>query len=607
MHLLARPHHDGSTAYVATQAPALGDRVEVRVRVPHAAGVDTVWLRTTPDAEPAVARLVEARRDDVEAWWVGEVLVRNPVTHYRFLCTGPDGTYGWVTQAGWVERDVTDAHDFSLLTAPAPPDWVADAALYQVFPDRFARSDRDLPLPDWAEPAAWDDPVATEWPATMHQFYRGDLWGAAERVDHLADLGVTGAYLNPVFPAQEQHRYCATSFDEVDPALGGDDALAAFSAVMHERGLRLVGDLTLNHSGSGHPWFAAAQADPDAEEASWYHFTSHPDAYEAWAGVRTLPKFDLRAPGLRARLVDGPDSVVARWLRPPVALDGWRVDAANMAGHCGEVDERSSLLDALSTTARAVREDVYLLAEHCHDATDVLADGRWHGTMNYTGFTRPVWSWLRRDDGTHVDYLGLPIPLPRTGGHALAGTVDEVCGAMPWRTRVGSLNLLGSHDTTRWRHVAGDRASALVGFGILATFPGVPSLLYGDELGLAGGSADAAREPMPWDHVERWDTATLEAVRALLHLRRDTEALRRGGFRWVHVGADVLVWLRETADERVLVRAARAAHEPLTLPVALLGAGGGTSLHGGRDLTRHADVVVLPSEGPAVDVWRLGG
>ncbi len=163
---------------------------------------------------------------------------------------------------------------------------------YQIFPDRFASSGRHSgDLPPWADRAAWDDPVATG-PKAMTQLYGGDLDGIIEHLDHLVDLGVGGIYLNPVFPARSNHRYDATTFDAVDPILGGDDALVRLREACDRRGLRLMTDLTLNHTGDDHRWFRAAQADPDSIEAGFYHFTDHPDEYESWLGITSLPKLD---------------------------------------------------------------------------------------------------------------------------------------------------------------------------------------------------------------------------------------------------------------------------------------------------------------------------
>lgn len=604
--MLDLPHHDGSSLYVEGGDPQLGDRVTVWVRVPSASGVSRLHVRTTPDEEPAWADGEVDRIDGDARWWRAEVAVTNPVTNYRFLLDGPGG-YRWLTGAGVCDWDPTDATDFRLSAHPGPPAWAQDAVCYQVFPDRFARSAAadGRPLPAWATAAAWDDEVIAGGDRAMRQLYGGDLDGVADKIDHVAELGCDLLYLTPVFPAESNHRYNATSFTRVDPVLGGEEALARLTTAAHARGLRVIGDLTLNHCGDTHEWFRAACADPDAPEAGYFYFDEHPGAYERWLGVPTLPKFDLRSEALRRALVEGPDSVAGRWLSPPFSLDGWRIDVANMAGRLGEVDENAVVARMLARTMREVRPGSLLLAEHAHDATGDLDGSGWHGTMNYAGFTRPAWFWLGQPD-ERLDLFGMPVPLPRFGGLQAARTLDGFRAAMPWRAWANSLTLLDSHDTARFRSVTGSAEVALVGAAWMFTSPGIPTVFQGDELGLEGFDNEQARVPMPWDGLG-WDRTMLEGYRSLIRLRREHVALRRGGFRWVHRGADVLVYLREHADERLLVLLARDRTEPLTVPAAALGTDHLDGLAGplAGDLDARDGWLRLPADGPAYGVWRL--
>ena len=231
-------------------------------------------------------------------------------------------------------------------------------------------------------------------PQAPLQLYGGDLRGVEDRLDYLHELGVNVIYVTPFFPAPSSHRYNATTFNHVDPLLGGDAALASLSAALHRRGMRLLGDLTTNHSGSTHEWFRAAQADPASEEAGYYYFHSHPDDYITWYANPTTPKFNFASAGLRRRLVEGPGSVVARWLRAPYALDGWRIDVANMTGRWTADDFNHEIATAIRGTLTAERPDALLVAEHAYDATaDLLGDG-WHANVNFAGFISPVCSWL---------------------------------------------------------------------------------------------------------------------------------------------------------------------------------------------------------------------
>ena len=264
------PHHDGSPAYVDDELPRLGEHVTVRMRSPADDPIASVWLRTTYDAEP-VYHPMTSTVDGTTTWWSGELHVHNPFTHYRFLIVRGDGQQ-WLAGNGLVDIDVPDASDFRLTSHAVAPDWARDGVVYQIFPDRFARSKAadERPTPPWAVAAEWTDPVVFEGsdPRTPLQFFGGDLDGITEHLDHLERVGADVVYTTPVFPGESNHRYNATTFDMVDPLLGGDAAYERLSAAVHARGWRILGDLTTNHTGDTHEWFRTAQADPEAATRS---------------------------------------------------------------------------------------------------------------------------------------------------------------------------------------------------------------------------------------------------------------------------------------------------------------------------------------------------
>ncbi|RBY83886.1 glycoside hydrolase family 13 protein [Geodermatophilus sp. TF02-6] len=605
------PHHDGSALYVPDDAPELGRTVPVFLRVPHADGATDVHVRSTPDAEAELFPGVVDRKTETETWWRCEVPVRNPGTHYRFLLMGGPRGYRWLDGAGLHAHEVTDAADFRLTAAATPPEWTRDAFVYQVFPDRFARSAAadGRATPPWAHPAGWDDPVDALGPTVATQFYGGDLDGIALHLDHVAGLGADTLYLTPFFPAESNHRYNATDFTVVDPLLGGDEALVRLSAACHRRGLRLLGDLTTNHSGDTHTWFRTALADRTSPERTFYYFAGpDSDVYETWLGYSTLPKFDLGSAELRRRLVDGPDSVAGRWLRPPFALDGWRVDVAHMTGRRGADDHNAEVARTLRRTLAGVGGQPALIAEHSFDATADLGGEGWHGVMDYAAFTTPVRSWLRDPCSDEHRHPGLPPLVPRLPAEAAVATVQAYVGTRPWRATATSWSILSSHDTARIRTIVRSREGHEVAAGLLFTMPGVPMVFAGDEIGLRGTFGEDARTPFPWNRPDSWDRHTLATYRELAALRRGSPALRRGGLRWVAAAGDTLCYLRESADERLLVLARRAAAPPLRVPADLLGlAGEAPNVSGGGAPLRVRDGrdVVLPGDGPTFQVWRL--
>jgi alpha-glucosidase len=599
------PHHDGSATYVSDLYPALGDRVAVYLRIPRAAEVTDVLLRTYVDGEQSLDAVELAREDERDRWYRGVVTMLNPVVNYRWLLQrGPAG-YQWLNGSGVRDHDVTDAADFRLSTHPGPPAWAADAVLYQIFPDRFARSAAagSLPTPPWAIAQDWNDPVVGNGPETPYQFYGGDLDGIVEHLDHIASLGANTIYLTPIFPAQSNHRYDASSFDRVDPLLGGDAALARLTEAAHARGMRVMGDFTTNHCGDAHEWFKTAVADVQSPEAGFFLFHTHPTEYVAWFDYPSLPKFDHRNAELRRRLYEGQESIVARWLQPPAALDGWRIDVANMTGRHGTVDLNHEVATAVRRTMAEAQPESLLIAEHSHDSSaDLLGDG-WHGVMNYASFTRPIWQWLR--PAVPVKFEPGPFTvIPRLPGTAVAASIREFAAASPWRSTAAALNLVGSHDTARIITMLGDEGLVRVAFGLLAAFPGIPMLYAGDEVGQEGVNGEDGRRPFPWDRETEWNRRTLDWVRSLFAVRSATKALRTGGLRWISITDDSFTFLREAADESVLIHVTRASTSPVRLPADYFG-DRLVGLTGTPDLDADDGQLTLPGTGPSFNWWRL--
>ncbi|MDQ2625108.1 MAG: glycoside hydrolase family 13 protein, partial [Actinomycetota bacterium] len=530
-------HHDGSELYVPAGTPSLGDVVPVRLRVPAGYGESSVHVRFVHDGEPFLAAAQLDRVEDSERWYVAEVPVHNPVTSYRFLVDHPEG-YRWVNGRGTRHRDVPDVADFRLTVHEPGPDWLRDGVVYQVFPDRFARSaDADgRELPSWAVPAAsWDAEPPAHGREAGSTVYGGDLRGIAERLDHLERLGADVLYLTPVFEGTSVHRYDAASFDRVDALLGGNDALAGLARAVHARGMRLMGDLTTNHTGHAHEWFSRARADRSSPERDFYYWDG--DEHVGWKGMPWLPKLDYASTELTHRMVSGPGSVTARWLGEPYGLDGWRVDVANMTGRFGAQDDASHVARLMRTTMAAVRPDLALVAELSHDPSSDLTGDGWHATMNYAAFTRPVWSWLRPAGGGTV--WELPARVAPRAADAMVAAMREFSSAVPWCVAARQWNLLGSHDTPRIRTLLGaNRALQEVAVGLLVTMPGTPMVFAGDEVGARGTNGEHARTTMPWSDPARWDAETFELYRGLIALRRESAALRRGGLRWIDVGPD---------------------------------------------------------------------
>jgi alpha-glucosidase len=567
--VLDQPHHDGSDLYVVEAPDAPGGEAVVRARVP--VDVDVVALRWVEDGE---ARATKAKPDG-NGWWIARFPVNKRFTNYRWLLSGGKVGYAWLNGTGVVTRDTPDADDF-VLALDAGPDWHLESVVYQIFPDRFATSGLDVEPPAWAVRRDWNDLPEGHSPNTPYEWFGGDLAGVEAHLDHIEVTGANVIYLTPVFPAGSTHRYDSTTFDHVDPLLGGDAALQSLVAAAHARGMRVVSDLTTNHTGDKHEWFVAGERD-------LYLFDESGD-YEAWWGIKTLPKLNWLSADLRSRI----QGVTQKWLEPPYSLDGWRVDVANMSGRTGETDVNA---DVTPTLRAALKKDSLLVAEHFHDFRPDFRG--WHGVMNYAGFSRPVWTWLRGD--FDVPYFELPVTMPRLGGDAIAATMQAFRAGVPWPFSLHSWSILDSHDSPRFRTIAGSRERQLVGIGLQMTTPGVPTVFAGDELGLEGAWGEDARRTMPWDRPETWDMTLVGAYKRLIALRRSNDALARGSIRYAYVDDDVIAYLRETHDERLLCLASRAPHDPIRLPLTSV-----ETLYGDD-----AEDGLFPADGPSFHIWRI--
>lgn len=618
-----QPHHDGSPLYVSNDAPDLGDAVTVRLRVPHGYGpLSRVLVRSNPDHEPLWVVASPDGAADGWDWWSACIVVANPRHGYRWHLVHDDGHVEILSQAGLSDVDTLDAVDFALVAGNPPPTWTNDVVMYQIFPDRFSRSAAadERALPDWAIPAAWGDDLDPVPPGRGQQLFGGDLDGIVDRLDHIEALGVSMIYHTPIFPAESNHRYDASTFDAVDPVLGGDEAYLRLIEAAHARGIRIMGDLTSNHSGSAHEWFRAAHRHPGAPESDFYYFLdADNEEYVSWMGAPTLPKFDWTSDELRRRFVDGPESIVAKWLSEPYGVDGWRIDVANMTGRLGEVDLNESVRRAIRRTMIEVEPETLLVAESTNDAATDLQGDAWHGAMTYSAFTRGLWAWLSDPVGIpHVNgfgietddmwFFGIPTGMPMYDARQFVAQMERFTSQLPWRVRQGSMLPLDTHDTARFATRAGE-GTVPVALGLSMTLPGIPVVFAGDEFGLTGVDGEMSRTPIPWDRASEPEIADrIDLYRELIGLRRAHAVLGAGGLRWLHVDAAGVVFVRESADETILVLAARGDLDVSLSAHALAGAASAEALFGDATLAVAGDGgAVLTSEGPTFAVWALPG
>jgi alpha-glucosidase len=563
MNWLSTVHHDGSEKYVSNPAPALGDTVRIRLRMGDQAPVRRVVLRAFPDGEQHFTPMRAGAHEPPARWWEADLHISQPIEHYRFLLEADDGIW-WYTAAGPTAHEPLDYTDFRLLAEYESPAWLQDAVFYQIYPDRFANGDpSNDPRPDWYEYRGyrpytypWGTPPPDHTSRTI-TFYGGDLQGVVQHVDHLERLGVNAIYLNPVFTAYSNHRYDPIDYTRVDPHLGGDEALIALRRALDARGMRYILDVTPNHCGFKHPWFLAAQADRNAPEAEFFTFRRHPDDYHSWLGHTSLVKLNYQSAELRRRMFESDDAVFRRWLRPPFAADGWRVDVGNMVGRQGAIQMNGEIVRAIRRAVKQTRADAYLMGENFFDASAQLQGDQWDAVMNYMGLATPLWHWLRGYQQGAMDWsdtITSPVPYATA---ALDETWWMRRAAIPWIVAQQQYNLLGSHDTNRIRSVVnGNDALHRLAVTVQLTFPGVPALYYGDEIGLTDVPHLRAIGCMNWDESQ-WNHRLFDFFRDLVALRRRSGILQRGGFQMLAVEEDTFAYQRESREGRMLVIAHR--------------------------------------------------
>ncbi len=607
-------HHDGSEKYVSNPFPTIGDSINIRLRVAHDAPIEEIYLRTFPDGEQALTAMIGQSATPPCRWWETKLEIRQPNVHYRFLLVARDGLW-WYTAAGITEHIPLDFTDFRLLAGYEAPEWLDTAVFYQIFPDRFANANSNTdPRPDefqykgfGPQTYPWGTKPDGDQPFPMI-FYGGDLTGVSQKLGYLDHLGVNSLYLNPVFTAYSNHKYDVIDYEAVDPHLGGDLALVNLRQALHAHGMKYILDIVPNHCGYWHPWFQKALSDPRASEAEFFTFSQHPNDYATWLGVWTLPKLNYLSAELRRRVYEDDNSIFRKWLRPPFSADGWRVDVANMLGRQGETQVGAEIVSGIRRAVKSTNQDAYLIGENFFDASDQLQGDQWDGVMNYTGFSLPLLYWL----GGYREWvhsLGRAVTSSIDWStRALANTWQSRRAAIPWTIALQQFNLLGSHDTPRIKSIVKNndalvRLAAIVQF----TFPGVPCIYYGDEIGMVDDADLGSRGCMVWQE-ESWDQDLFEFYRELIRLRTRSPSLRNGGFQMLAIELNTIAYQREAINERILVIAHRDANprDAFPLPVAKGGIANGCRFHelfSGQELVVADGSLPLRSHPQGATIW----
>jgi cyclomaltodextrinase len=465
------------------------------------------------------------------------------------------------------------------------PAWARDAVFYQVFPDRLARSGR-VEAPGELEP--WNAEPTTE------GFKGGDLYGVVAHLDRLKRLGITALYLNPVFASASNHRYHTDDYFNVDPLLGGNEALRELLDEAHARDMRVVLDGDFNHSGRGRwpfhhvaengikspyrDWFylsnevrsGARQLNPYptaeqlAEMDLWRDSGEHRGArsrrylgYEAWWDLPALPKINLDDAHARELILE----VSEFWVR--FGIDGWRLDVAEEVG--------ADFWREFHARVRAVNPEAYLVAEVWGNKPEWLQGDMFDAFMNYP-LTRAILGFAAQD---HWD-ASQPVPVGYQGedaveslsGEGLWARVEELQRLNPPAVTAVQLNLLGSHDTPRARTLCGgDLDSIRLASLLQLTLPGAPCVYYGDEIGMQGAMDPLCRWAFP-DDPAAWEREPYEWMADIIALRHSSRAFRDAELTLLGTSGAAVAYLRRDGDDAFVV-VANAEVEPIALDLVL--------------------------------------
>lgn len=592
-------YSDGSALFVSDPHPERGQTVTVRIRMYADAPVRYVFLRCAPNGGERLIEMTREREEHALAYYAAQLPVTENRMHYHFYLVCDDILYYYTQKAVTTYMpDIT--YDFVLLADYVQPAWVKDAVFYQIFPERFCNGDASNDVKDGeyrlggyeTMHSNWDDPVLPYEQGHCVDFYGGDLQGVQEKIPYLKALGVTAVYLNPIFVAPSVHKYDCIDYFHVDPHFGGDEALAALSRALHENGMKLILDISINHTGSAHRWFnrdglyfdtsEGAYHNPDAKERKYYFFQEGTDEYLGWYGVQSMPVLNYTSEQLRDIIYRAQDSVLRKWLKPPYSIDGWRFDVADVFARNNEVQLAHELWPQIRASIREVNPQAYILAEDWGDCAQYLQGREWDSAMNYYGFGRVIRQFLGEPDlFAHDPRLHVPYKMT---AEDVEGRVMEHLAKLPFAIWQNQFNLFDSHDTPRLHNNPNvDPREYRGAVMMLFTFIGAANVYYGDEANIDGwpDGHEGCRYPMPWGKdFQSGDVYHL--YRTMAHAKADHVALREGGMKFLYARGNVLAVARFTADEAVVtVMSTGDTDECIRLPLAAIGAKG---VAGERDL-----------------------
>lgn len=404
-----------------------------------------------------------------------------------------------------------------------PPRWAAGTVLYQVFADRFANGSR-----------ANDPEGIVAWTAQPHYYnwFGGDVAGVRSKASYLKGLGIGALYFNPVFDGPSNHRYETTDYTKIDWRFGTNAEFSSLTKELNRQGIKTILDGVFNHTSID---FHAFKSLRDQGEKSpyrdWFFVKSFPitggrtPSYMAWNGYESMPKVNLDNPAAKASML----SVLDFWDKN-AKIAGWRLDVAN--------EVSMDFWRAFRKRAKSLDANLWIIGENWGNGSAWLKGDQWDSQMGYE-FRQAAINWIAKGSWN----------APQASRHLFS-----VYHSYRPQVSQNLMNLLGSHDTPRFlTECGGDRKLAALGATLLLTWPGSPSIYYGDELGMEGGADPMNRKGMQWD-LAASANPLLTHYKKLISLRSSIPALKTGDPEPLDMKSDhVMGFSRNEGESRSLV------------------------------------------------------
>jgi len=574
-------HSEVNEYFVSNPYPKINEQIKITVRILKNVEIKKVFLRTLINGTNAHLQMDKEKKSDVFDYYSTYLIMNQKILNYHFIfITNNDVLY--YTRDGVYEYPPTEDNDFVIMADFENPDWVTKSVFYQIFPDRFYCGNPKNSVKDGQYEFQGHKTIKVEWdkkPPEYNEghcldFYGGDLEGIKQKIDYFKKLGVNALYINPIFKAFTNHRYDCVDYFNVDDSLGGNAALIELVSELHKNDIKIIVDVSINHTGIEHHWYKKAEKDINAPERAYYYFNKSGDS-KKWRGVDSLPQLNYGSKRLREIIYEGEDSLVRHYLKEPYNIDGWRFDVAMDTGR-NDLDQFSNdIFKGVREAAKSVKNDCYLFGEHWKDNISYLLGDQLDGCMNYFATSRP----LRTFAGEPERYLSgivnySPNAKSRTGTD-LAKQIMQHYTRLPNQIAFLQFNLLDSHDIHRFHN-----NKDVFNFGmycgmiiVLYMLPGTPSIYYGDEIGIVGTieTVEGCRYPMEWDE-SKWNHDFFNLYKKLSFLKQGEKALQTGSFKILYSDETTFVLARFTDKKTFIgVLSKNKEKKSIKIPIYLIG------------------------------------